>query len=121
MASRYQYIPITKNNTGKRYFTTNIYPEIPADINDIYIIKVQQVCKVGDPDILMCYRGRFIAWELKVGKNKATPLQQYKLDEITNAGGIARLVTPENVDECLGELLCLKESTTRSKVSGTLE
>jgi len=38
MASRYQYIPITKNNTGKRYFTTNIYPEIPADINDIYII-----------------------------------------------------------------------------------
>lgn len=38
MSSRYQYIPITRNNTGKRYFTTNIYPEIPADINDVYII-----------------------------------------------------------------------------------
>ena len=38
MASRYQYIPVTKNNTGKRYLVTNIYPEIPADTNDIYIV-----------------------------------------------------------------------------------
>lgn len=38
MSSRYQYIPITKSKTGKRYFTTNIYPEIPADVNDVYII-----------------------------------------------------------------------------------
>jgi hypothetical protein len=38
MSSRYQYIPITKNDNGERYFTTNIYPDIPVDINDIYII-----------------------------------------------------------------------------------
>ena len=38
MPSRYEYIPITKNNTGKRYFASNIYPDIPSDANDIYVI-----------------------------------------------------------------------------------
>ncbi len=38
MPSRYQYIKINKNNQGKRYYTNNIYPEIPVDVNDIYII-----------------------------------------------------------------------------------
>jgi hypothetical protein len=38
MPSRYQYIKIIKNDQGKRYYTNTIYPEIPVDINDIYII-----------------------------------------------------------------------------------
>ncbi len=38
MPSRYQYTKIIKNDKGKRYYSNNIYPEIPVDINDIYII-----------------------------------------------------------------------------------
>ena len=38
MPSRYQNIEIIRNNSGKRYYKNNIYPEIPVDINDIYII-----------------------------------------------------------------------------------
>lgn len=38
MSIRYQNIKIVKNNQGKRYYTNNIYPDIPTDINDIYII-----------------------------------------------------------------------------------
>lgn len=38
MPGRYQYIRINKNTEGKRYYTNNIYPEIPIDSNDIYII-----------------------------------------------------------------------------------
>lgn len=71
---------------------------------DAWYIKVQQVVSVGDPDILICIKGRFVAWELKVGKNKATKLQAYKLQCITNAGGVARVVTPENFEEAWSEL-----------------
>jgi len=38
MPSRYQYIKIIKNNTGKRYYTNNIYPQIPISGNDYYVI-----------------------------------------------------------------------------------
>jgi len=38
MPSRYQYIQILKNNTGKRYYKNNVYPEIPIDPNDYYVI-----------------------------------------------------------------------------------
>jgi hypothetical protein len=38
MPSRYQYIKIIKNNIGKRYYTNNIYPQIPISGNDYYVI-----------------------------------------------------------------------------------
>ena len=41
----------------------------------------------GTSDILCCYRGRFIAIECKVGKNKPTPAQQAFLDRVKAAGG----------------------------------
>lgn len=65
----------------------------------VHVIKIQQVAKRGDPDIVMCVAGRFVAWELKVNKNKATPLQKHQLDLITKAGGLAFVVTPDNLDE----------------------
>jgi hypothetical protein len=48
------------------------------------------------------------AWELKVGKNKADKLQLFKLDCIKQAGGIARVVTPETLEEAIEELLNAK-------------
>lgn len=39
MASRYQTIPLTKQNvTGSLYYQTNIYPEIQPTDTDYYII-----------------------------------------------------------------------------------
>lgn len=43
----------------------------------------------GISDWLICYKGRFIAIELKVGNNTATDLQKEFLDEVRAAGGYA--------------------------------
>ena len=75
-----------------------------AQVPRCHVIKIQQVCKVGDPDIIMCVAGRFVAWELKVGKNRATKLQQYILDQIRASGGIAEVVTPDSLDQHLAAL-----------------
>jgi hypothetical protein len=40
MNYRYQNIEITKNSTGERYYSNNIYPDIPLSNNDSYIIAV---------------------------------------------------------------------------------
>lgn len=74
---------------------------------NIYITKVQQVTKRGDPDLIICANGKYVGWELKVGDNKVSELQQYKLDLITKAGGVARVVHPDNLDQALEELACL--------------
>lgn len=53
-----------------------------------YIRKNEQIVKSGDPDILICHFGLFVAIEMKqVGKNP-TPLQKLKLEQISLSGGI---------------------------------
>lgn len=51
----------------------------------------------GIPDIIVCYRGRFIAFECKVGSNKPTVLQAQTIRQIIAAGGYAMVV--KTVDE----------------------
>jgi hypothetical protein len=41
----------------------------------------------GIPDLLLCRKGFFYAIELKVGSNKATPIQEFVMREIRKAGG----------------------------------
>lgn len=53
----------------------------------------------GVPDIIVCYRGRFIGIECKAGKNKPTKLQELNLKQIANAGGTALVVNEENVND----------------------
>ena len=50
--------------------------------------------RVGCPDILACYQGRFIAIETKApGKRKGvTPNQQREIDDILSANGLALVV-----------------------------
>ena len=38
MANRYSNTPINLNRKGERFFTNPIYPEIPVNENDIYVI-----------------------------------------------------------------------------------
>ena len=46
----------------------------------------------GIPDIIVCYHGKFIGLEAKVGRNKPTKLQEATIDQIRKAGGIAAVV-----------------------------
>ena len=51
----------------------------------------------GIPDIIVCYRGKFIAFEVKQPGRKLTILQQKVITSINNAGGWALKV--ESVDD----------------------
>ena len=51
----------------------------------------------GVPDIICCYKGRFLGLEAKLPGGKLTELQKRALDKINRAGGIARRV--ESVDD----------------------
>lgn len=47
----------------------------------------------GIPDIIVCYKGRFIAFECKRKNDKLTILQKITLNKMLKAGGIALVVT----------------------------
>jgi hypothetical protein len=49
--------------------------------------------EAGIPDLLVCYRGRFVGLEVKLPGNTPSPLQEKVLREIKRAGGIAEVVT----------------------------
>lgn len=47
----------------------------------------------GIPDIIGCYRGRFVAFECKRDENgEPTRLQAYMMKKIREAGGVASLI-----------------------------
>ena len=56
-----------------------------------YVVKVVSASKKGVPDIIACYKGKFIAIEVKApGKERnVTELQKYNLEKIREAGGIS--------------------------------
>lgn len=58
----------------------------------------------GVPDIVACYKGKFIGIECKAGKNKPTALQVREIENIRHAGGVGVVVNEENWD-MLPELL----------------
>lgn len=51
----------------------------------------------GIPDIICCYRGKFVAFEVKNAKGKTTTLQESVISKIQNCGGKAVVV--RSVDE----------------------
>ncbi len=56
----------------------------------------------GIPDLIICYRGRFIALEVKNERGKLTPLQSATLEKIKRCGGIAKAVkSVEDVKEII--------------------
>ena len=46
----------------------------------------------GIPDLLICFKGRFIGCELKLSRNKLSPLQAYNLQHIKKNNGISLIV-----------------------------
>lgn len=52
---------------------------------------------VGVPDILVCYKGRFIGIECKANGGKPTKLQLANLQAIRDAGGQAFIIDEHNL------------------------
>lgn len=65
--------------------------------------------KSGVPDIIACYRGRFIAIECKAGKGKLTDLQARELTLIFNAEGIPLVINEDNMAALTKTLEKLRE------------
>ncbi len=63
-------------------------------IKDLFYWKEHggQYGTAGIPDIIVCYKGRFMALECKVGNNKPTVLQEMTIKQISKAGGYAIVV-----------------------------
>jgi len=63
---------------------------------DVFAIKIQQVSTHGDPDIILCVKGNYVALELKTLTGRASALQIYKLDQIKRNGGYSFIVDPNS-------------------------
>ena len=67
----------------------------------------------GVPDIICCYRGRFLAIECKAGAGKTTALQERELAAIRAAGGMQLVVNEKN----LGEVAVLLNLIRKTELS----
>lgn len=68
--------------------------------------------KVGVSDLLVCYKGFFIALELKVGEYQPDPLQISYLQKIRDAGGFG-LILRDNIQELMVLLSCIDNGIER--------
>ncbi len=66
----------------------------------------------GIPDLLGCYRGRFVALEVKLDhRSKASPSQRLQLARITEAKGFSAVVrSPEDALEVIEQIDALLDS-----------
>lgn len=55
----------------------------------------------GIPDLIVCYKGRFIGIELKAEKGKTSRLQEFEIEEIRKADGIGMILKPSKIGEFL--------------------
>ena len=60
----------------------------------------------GIPDIICCYRGKFVAFEVKTETGKTTALQESVINKIQKCGGKAAVVrSVENVKAALKDMV----------------
>ena len=63
----------------------------------------------GIPDIICCYKGRFVGMECKLPDGRLTELQKRAINKINRAGGIARRVESVEDAKAIIELIDEKE------------
>ena len=72
----------------------------------------------GIPDIICCYKGRFVGMECKLPGGRLTELQKRAISKINAAGGIARRV--ESVEDAKAIIRIVdEEQTDKSKIEET--
>ena len=62
---------------------------IKKELPGVWVYHPSDRWNSGVPDLLVLWEGQFAAIELKVGRNKATRLQEVVMGRIRVAGGIA--------------------------------
>lgn len=60
----------------------------------------------GIPDVICCYKGHFVGFEVKTDKGQPTELQKATIEKIQNSGGTAVVV--RSVDEVREVILSLQ-------------
>lgn len=68
-------------------FKCKVVKLLKAELPGAWIYHPSDKWRSGIPDLLICYKHRFGAVELKVGTNQATALQLHTLKLINAAGG----------------------------------
>jgi len=68
-----------------------------SNLEECWFVKICQTSVRGIPDFLICYKGFFVALELKMDIKKArNRLQDWTLQCISDCGGISFIATPNN-------------------------
>ena len=75
--------------------------------NKIYYVKTITCSRAGVPDILACIRGAFYAFELKSSAGIESDLQKYNGEKIQLSGGVYILLTPDNYQPVIQQLIAL--------------
>jgi len=100
---------VYRNNPHERKGIDLMTPEKKVKVNICKILKEMGAYyfyastggygSSGVPDIIACYRGRFIGIEAKANGGKPTALQLKNLSDIERCGGQALVVDETNVDQ----------------------
>lgn len=78
-------------------FKNKLVPRL-KNIPFSWVLKTQEVARSGTPDILMCLSGIFVCIEIKADSGKVSKLQEYNLNKIKEAGGVALVIAPNNFE-----------------------
>lgn len=79
--------------------------EVLKEFNAYYFFPVMGgYGRSGIPDIIVCFRGHFIAIECKAGFNTTTQLQERELKAIATAGGVTLVIREDTIDLLRQEL-----------------
>ena len=62
-----------------------------------YSIKTIVTNRNGSPDLICCFKGRYVALEVKAEKGTVSQLQEHNIKLIKKSGGVAAVV--RSVDE----------------------
>lgn len=81
----------------------------------VYTTHGEPMGRVGAPDMLVCYRGRFIAVEVKRANGVPTAAQNRQLAHIRTAGGQA--IVARSVEDALAVLEVGHEATSACRCS----
>lgn len=81
-----------------------------------YVVKIVSASQAGVPDVICCYKGRFVAIEVKRPETikNVSRLQALNLDKIQEAGGIGFVAYSKEqvakVLEVIDEAMCAVQS-----------
>lgn len=84
-------------------FKEKVLRQLRERVPDAWFFKSAERSVRGIPDMIICRKGRFVAWELKVD-SPLEALQGHIIRKIVAAGGVARVVTPKTLPEAIKEL-----------------